>query len=296
MNIENRKPVWVALSKLYLDTELSESDLYSIACDFYESPYDLEEIKEINKIEVFPVLCGNLLNLAGEWTGFDEDALSKAIRESIKSKTKKKFRQFDPRYALFANYFKDHFKTLQTIYEEITFPINDSGLEPPDWFKTMPVHEKISRFLNTFNEFVIGDFKIQFFETFKSPFHEKGQSIIVNNVCVDFSDSFWEEDKEDAEVLLGYISQNEFITVGLIDDEELTVSLCTYEKEFGWDSNYIANSLFAFEGSLDILLNENTLTITQKKQAFRKIRALNPDISPGFWKKIIFNYSSEKAL
>ncbi len=36
------------------------------------SPFDLNELKEIDRFEVFPVLKGNIVSVAGEWNGFDE--------------------------------------------------------------------------------------------------------------------------------------------------------------------------------------------------------------------------------
>jgi hypothetical protein len=73
LNIEERKPIWIALSDFYLDTELQESDFRHIAFKIIESPYSLEEVKEINKYEIFPVLQPNLMSVAGEWAGFPEN-------------------------------------------------------------------------------------------------------------------------------------------------------------------------------------------------------------------------------
>jgi hypothetical protein len=85
-NIEHRKPIWAALSAFYLDTELQDSDIHNIAFIIKNSPYSLEEIKAINKYEVFPVLHLNLMSVAGEWAGFDEEWLV----DEILSVTKKK--------------------------------------------------------------------------------------------------------------------------------------------------------------------------------------------------------------
>ena len=72
INLMERKPIWVALSAFYLDTELHRTDFKHIATVIYKSPYNLDEVKTINKYEVFPVLQLNLLSVAGIWTGFNE--------------------------------------------------------------------------------------------------------------------------------------------------------------------------------------------------------------------------------
>jgi hypothetical protein len=73
--IERRQPVWAALSELWLDTELSEEDLRRIAGVMRRSGYSLDELRAIYLFEVAPVVSPNLLCLAGEWAGFDEEWL-----------------------------------------------------------------------------------------------------------------------------------------------------------------------------------------------------------------------------
>jgi hypothetical protein len=84
--ITERKPIWVALSKLYLDTELSESTLLSIVETFKKSVFTLAEIKKIDRTEVFPVLQVNLVSVAGEWAGFDEEWLVETIVSSLEKR------------------------------------------------------------------------------------------------------------------------------------------------------------------------------------------------------------------
>jgi hypothetical protein len=88
LSIEHRKPVWVALSEFYLDTQLEDSDLRHIAFTFLESPYTIDEVRMINKYEVFPILQANLLSTAGVWAGFDEDWLVDKIITRLKNRTK----------------------------------------------------------------------------------------------------------------------------------------------------------------------------------------------------------------
>ena len=74
-DLKRRKKVWNALSEFYLDTSLRASDFERIAAVFKQSVYSIEEIKLIDLYEVFPLLQANLLSVAGEWAGFDEDWL-----------------------------------------------------------------------------------------------------------------------------------------------------------------------------------------------------------------------------
>lgn len=86
INIEQRKLIWIMLSELYLDTALQEGDFERIAAQIVESPYSLEEVKKINKYEVFPVLQPNLLSVAGEWSGFREEWLMEQVIKSLRER------------------------------------------------------------------------------------------------------------------------------------------------------------------------------------------------------------------
>ncbi|NUO00493.1 MAG: hypothetical protein HUU01_07755, partial [Saprospiraceae bacterium] len=76
--ILQRQPVWIALSEFYLDTGLDEHDLKRIAQVFKASGLDFGTVKDIDKLEVFPVLQSNLFHTAGTWGGFDPDLLTEA--------------------------------------------------------------------------------------------------------------------------------------------------------------------------------------------------------------------------
>jgi hypothetical protein len=73
--VDRRKPVWAALSELWLDTELADGDLFRIAGAMRRSGYSVGELRDIYLYEVAPVVFPNLLSVAGEWAGFDEDWL-----------------------------------------------------------------------------------------------------------------------------------------------------------------------------------------------------------------------------
>ncbi len=73
-DIEERKKVWIALSDLFLDTDTStfHENLVKV---LLVSPYSIEEINKIMLFEIYPVCRWNLLSIAAEWAGFDEDWL-----------------------------------------------------------------------------------------------------------------------------------------------------------------------------------------------------------------------------
>jgi hypothetical protein len=78
-DLDSRRPVWSALSELFLDTSLDSGDLNRIAGTLASSPYSLEELDQILLWEVYPACRGNLLSMAGEWAGFDPGWLESRI-------------------------------------------------------------------------------------------------------------------------------------------------------------------------------------------------------------------------
>jgi hypothetical protein len=78
-DLESRRPVWEALSELFLDTSFDEADFNRIARVLARSPYSLEELEHILVSEVHPACGANMLSLAGEWTGFDPEWLESRI-------------------------------------------------------------------------------------------------------------------------------------------------------------------------------------------------------------------------
>jgi len=73
--IARRRPVWMALSELWLDTELDEGDWERLAAVLASSPYDVHQLRAIHDAEVAPAVGDNLFSVAGVWDGFDEDWL-----------------------------------------------------------------------------------------------------------------------------------------------------------------------------------------------------------------------------
>lgn len=78
-DLPRRRPVWLALSDLFLDTDvtlLQAANARLLAA----SPYSLEELDTILREEVYPACAFNLREVAGEWAGFDADWLERRIR------------------------------------------------------------------------------------------------------------------------------------------------------------------------------------------------------------------------
>ena len=69
-DLEHRRPVWDALSTLFLDTDTSLSRAWC-AQVLARSAYSLDQLESILLDEVYPACRANLMSIAGEWAGFD---------------------------------------------------------------------------------------------------------------------------------------------------------------------------------------------------------------------------------
>jgi hypothetical protein len=85
--LDVRRPVWDALSTLFLDTDVS-LDLQYRAKTLADSPYSIVELEQILTDEVFPVCSWKLLSVAGEWAGFDHEWLEEKILTRMKRRFK----------------------------------------------------------------------------------------------------------------------------------------------------------------------------------------------------------------
>ncbi len=77
-HLARRRPVWLALSDLFLDTDvnlLRAGNVRTLAA----SPYSRDELDRILREEVYPACSFNLRAVAGEWAGFDADWLERRI-------------------------------------------------------------------------------------------------------------------------------------------------------------------------------------------------------------------------
>jgi hypothetical protein len=72
-----RQKAWKYLSDLYLDTELTEEALASMAHNLAELGLSRTEITRIFEHEVAPACIVNMYVVAGEWAAFDEEWLIK---------------------------------------------------------------------------------------------------------------------------------------------------------------------------------------------------------------------------
>lgn len=78
-DLERRRPVWQALSDLFLDTELQDHDFQYIARVLAESGYEDQELQSMLHQEVLPVCMPSLISLTGEWAVFPLDWLEDRI-------------------------------------------------------------------------------------------------------------------------------------------------------------------------------------------------------------------------
>ncbi|MCA0175458.1 MAG: hypothetical protein LCH73_04090 [Proteobacteria bacterium] len=80
-----RRPVWEALSDLFLDTDTSLSRAWRVQ-QLAHSPYTIAELQAILVDEVYPICRANLLSVAGEWSGFDLAWLEGRILRRLSSR------------------------------------------------------------------------------------------------------------------------------------------------------------------------------------------------------------------
>ena len=78
-DVLNRRPVWGALSELFLDTSFDASDKDRIAGILAQSPYNVSDLEHILLWEVGPACRHNLFSIAGEWLEFDPEWLESRI-------------------------------------------------------------------------------------------------------------------------------------------------------------------------------------------------------------------------
>lgn len=76
---DRRRLVWETLSELYLDNELSESEMNWLRLRLAQTGYSTAQVRQINYDQVAPVLYHNLMMPAGEWGGFDLTWLAQQI-------------------------------------------------------------------------------------------------------------------------------------------------------------------------------------------------------------------------
>ncbi len=78
--LDRRRPVWITLSELWLDTEHDEAARERMAEALARSEFDERELRAIHDSEVAPAVADNLQSVAGEWNGFDPQWLEERCR------------------------------------------------------------------------------------------------------------------------------------------------------------------------------------------------------------------------
>lgn len=80
-DLANRRPVWDALSELFLDTALDRADLLALAQVLAQSPYSDRELAAIYHAEITPVCQANIGMAPGWWAGFPDGWIERGILE-----------------------------------------------------------------------------------------------------------------------------------------------------------------------------------------------------------------------
>ncbi len=84
-DLPNRRPVWEALSDMFLDTDVSLSTAWRVSV-LVASPYPVNDLEKILVDEVYPICKYNLRCVAGEWAGFDQKWLEEEILRRMTSR------------------------------------------------------------------------------------------------------------------------------------------------------------------------------------------------------------------
>ena len=85
MELRKREAAWVAVSDLWLDQPIQEKDLEYIAGVLRQSGLEKNDLEDLYHYEVAPVVYGNLLTVAGVWTGFNQEWLCSTIHKNLAS-------------------------------------------------------------------------------------------------------------------------------------------------------------------------------------------------------------------
>ncbi len=122
--LEQRLPVWNAISELWVDNELN---IDSIAQVLVESGYTKEELNQIFKFEVSPVVWKNFgffmfpNPIPPVWSGFNSDWLKEKILKNIEKNQNKFYRLYiqNSLCTLLRTYFvKEEWNQILSIFEK----------------------------------------------------------------------------------------------------------------------------------------------------------------------------------
>lgn len=85
-DLARREPLWIALSSLWLDTELSDDDIDAVAAAVRCSGYERGAVEDILGGELAPFLDPNLRSPAGVWSGFEPEWVCAEARARLGGK------------------------------------------------------------------------------------------------------------------------------------------------------------------------------------------------------------------
>jgi hypothetical protein len=89
----DRRPVWAALSELFLDTDTALLER-AIAAELAASPYNISEVESILIHEVYPVCVWNVFSW--EWAGFAPEWLEERILKKRGAPSRLFYRAWSP--------------------------------------------------------------------------------------------------------------------------------------------------------------------------------------------------------
>lgn len=111
--IERRLPVWHALAGLFLDTELQPDEYRRIAERLKASGYDRAKLRAILEDEVAPAFVFNLLDVAGEWSGWRVDDVREIMLRSLRGARPPLLRRLNQ--SLFRSHIADEWSKLDAL-------------------------------------------------------------------------------------------------------------------------------------------------------------------------------------
>jgi hypothetical protein len=119
MDQELRKKIWLALSDFYIDAELQDADYQSVFMVLKESGLSLTELRNIDRFEVWPALNTNLLDIAGEWIGFNHKQIVELCMNNFNRKHENIFRVSVKLKRLFSFRMTDkHWEKMELLFGE----------------------------------------------------------------------------------------------------------------------------------------------------------------------------------
>ncbi len=111
-DIRLREPIWVALSDLFLDTDVSLFDARIVSA-IRASRFSASEVEQILRDEVGPVFYDNLLDVAGEWAGWTDEFIKVEVRAHLSKPTSVRLARRLLSEAVVGSVVKDHWPRLR---------------------------------------------------------------------------------------------------------------------------------------------------------------------------------------